>query len=70
MGDGTEDCNGLGLDMSDENIFPIDDNDRLPRDQYSNVWEVTIDADGKSTLVQRFILDFVFAETSIQPSNN
>ena len=70
MGDGTEDCNGLGLDMSDESIFPIDDNGRLPRDQYSNVWEVTIDADGLATLVQRFVLDFVFAETSIKPSNN
>ena len=70
MGDGTEDCDGLGLDMSDESIFPIDDNGRLPRDQYSNVWEVTIDADGVATVVQRFVLDFVFAETSIKPSNN
>jgi hypothetical protein len=65
MGIGTDDCDGLGLDISNELIFPKDENGRLPRDQYSNVWQVSIDTDGKASLIRRVILDFAFSESII-----
>ena len=60
--DGTE-CTGIGLDTSDESLFPKDERARLPRPEYSNVWEVTIDEEGKAALARRVILDLGFLET-------
>jgi len=67
-------CEGIGLDISnDDDIFPKDIkpwDDFLPREEYSNVWEVSIDANGKATLARRYILDLAFTESVIEESNN
>ena len=51
-------CGGLGLDTSKQAIFPKDNQDRIPDGQYSNLWKVTIDADGKARLDKHLILNF------------
>ena len=48
MGIGTDDCDGMGLDnISNELIFPKDENVRLSRDQYSNVGKYQLIRMGK-----------------------
>ena len=66
-------CEGIGLDISNDDIFPKDIkpwDDFLPREEYSNVWEVSIDADGKASLARRYILDLAFTESVVEESNS
>jgi len=50
-------CTGLGLDTSNSADFPKDDEGKLDSG-YSDLWKITIDANGKASLVERLILDF------------
>ena len=51
-------CDGLGLDTSNQAIFPKDYQAKIPDGQYSNLWKVTIDADGNVKLDEHLILNF------------
>ena len=46
IGDGNEECDGLGVDTSDPTDFPRDDRGRVPGDQFGNVWKVEINKKG------------------------
>ena len=50
-------CTGLGLDTSNLANFPKDDEGKLDSG-YSDLWKITIDANGKSSFEERLILDF------------
>ena len=50
-------CTGLGLDTSNSANFPKDDEGKLDSG-YSDLWKITIDANGKSSFEERLILDF------------
>ena len=50
-------CTGLGLDTSNSANFPKDEEGKLDSG-YSDLWKITIDANGKPSLEQRLILDF------------
>ena len=50
-------CTGLGLDTSNSANFPKDDEGKLDSG-YSDLWKITIDANGKPRLEERLILDF------------
>ena len=59
----TDKCNGLGLDISNDTIYPKDENGKLPRPDYSFVWQLSIDEDGNATLAKRYTLDLAFTES-------
>jgi len=51
-------CDGLGLDTSsNQTIFPKDDDGTLPEDEYSNLWKVSIDAEGSVKLDEHVLID-------------
>jgi len=50
-------CNGLGLDTSNSADFPKDDEGKLDSG-YSDLWKISIDANGKPSLENRLVLDF------------
>ena len=50
-------CTGLGLDTSNSVNFPKDDEGKLDSG-YSDLWKITIDANGKPSLEERLVLDF------------
>jgi len=51
-------CGGLGLDTSkNQMIYPKDDDGTLPEDEYSNLWKVSIDAEGSVKLDQHVLID-------------
>ena len=52
-------CNGLGLDISNDTIYPKDENGKNPRPDYSFVWQLSIDEDGNATLAKRYTLDLM-----------
>ena len=45
-GGNDDDCTGLGLDTSDQLIFPKDPKGKIPSDQFGDIWSVEIDEDG------------------------
>ena len=48
--DGGDKCDGLGIDTKDGTY--------LTAGEYSNLWKVSIDADGKARLDKHLILNF------------
>jgi len=50
-------CTGNGLDTSNSDNFPKDDEGKLDSG-YSDLWKITIDANGKPSFEERLILDF------------
>jgi len=50
-------CTGLGLDTSNSDNFPKDDEGKLDSG-YSDLWKISIDANGKPSLENRLVLDF------------
>ena len=51
-------CDGLGLDTSsNQTIYPKDDYGTLPEDEYSNLWKVSIDAEGSVKLDEHVLID-------------
>ena len=51
-------CDGLGLDTSNnQTIYPKDDDGTLPEDEYSNLWKVSIDAEGSVKLDEHVLID-------------
>ena len=55
--DGGDKCDGLGIDTSNQAVFPKDGT-YLTAGEYSNLWKVSIDADGKARLDKHLILNF------------
>jgi len=55
--DEEDSCTGLGLDTSNSDNFPKDDEGKLDSG-YSDLWKITIDANGKPSFEERLILDF------------
>jgi len=55
--DDNDSCIGLGLDTSNSDNFPKDDEGKLDSG-YSDLWKISIDANGKPSLEERLILDF------------
>ena len=51
-------CDGLGLDTSNnQTIYPKDGDGTLPEDEYSNLWKVSIDAEGSVKLDEHVLID-------------
>ena len=71
MGEGNGDeCEGLGLDTSDKTNFPKDGRGAVPREQYGNVWKVSIDANGHATFEERQIVEFSLNTVTDKYSNS
>ena len=69
MGDGRDgECDGLGVDTSDEDTFPRDSRGKLPKSEFGNVWVVEIDEEGSASLKEHHVLNFSLAAT-INPSS-
>ena len=66
MGDGNDDCDGLGLDTSNDHRFPKDEDGKV-RD-FGDVWKVVVYPNGKARLAYRvnlqpkalFVNDFAY----------
>jgi len=51
-------CDGLGLDTgNNQTIYPKDDDSTLPEDEYSNLWKVSIVAEGRVKLDKHVLID-------------
>ena len=51
MGDGNDDCDGLGLDTSNDRRFPKDEDGKV-RD-FGDVWKVVVYPNGQARLAYR-----------------
>ena len=61
MGDGNDDCDGLGVDTSDETLFPRDARGRVPGDRFGDVWAVEINENGVARFKDLTVLEFGLA---------
>jgi len=68
MGGGRDgECDGLGVDTSDDDTFPRDERGKLPKSEFGNIWVVEIDEEGSASLKEHHVLNFALAAT-INPS--
>lgn len=52
-GGNADECAGLGIDTSDASIFPKDEDGKIPKNQFGDVWTVYIDGRGVAIFRER-----------------